>query len=112
MSSCHLDELDIAVIGKRLKLARVNAGLTQLELGCRAGLDEETASSRISQYEREVNAPDFGLVCQFAAVLDVPEVYFYARDEELALIILQYHYHKKVHPDAVFGAAFWLEHGQ
>lgn len=63
-------EVGNAVIGKRLRLARVNAGLKQVELGCLAGLDEETSSSRVSQYEREVSSPDFGLVCRFAAVLD------------------------------------------
>ncbi len=88
------------MIGKRLRLARVNAGLTQIELGSRAGLDEESASSRVSQYEREVNQPDFRLACQFARVLDVPEAYFYAIDDELAMMILQYHRYKKNHPDS------------
>lgn len=87
-----------AMIGKRLRLARVNAGLKQAELGCLAGLDEETASSRVSQYEREVSAPDFGLVCRFGKVLDVPEAYFYAVDDDLATLILQYHRFKKNHP--------------
>ncbi|MCZ3384909.1 helix-turn-helix domain-containing protein [Kosakonia sacchari] len=87
------------MIGKRLRLARVNAGLKQAELGCLAGLDEETASSRVSQYEREVSAPDFGLVCRFAVVLDVPEAYFYALDDDLATLILQYHRYKKNHPN-------------
>lgn len=83
------------MIGKRLRLARVNKGLKQIELGCLAGVDEETASSRVSQYEREVSAPDFALVCRFAAVLDVPEAYFYAVDEDLATLILQFHRFKK-----------------
>ncbi len=89
-----------SMIGKRLRLARVNVGLKQVELGCLAGLDEETASSRVSQYEREVSAPDFGLVCRFAAVLDVPEAYFYAVDEDLATLILQYHRYKKNNPNS------------
>lgn len=88
------------MIGKRLKLARVNKGLKQIELGCLAGVDEETASSRVSQYEREISAPDFALVCRFAAVLDVPEAYFYAVDEDLATLILQYHRFKKANPNA------------
>ncbi|OAT55329.1 hypothetical protein M989_01169 [Kluyvera georgiana ATCC 51603] len=29
-------------------------------------------------------APDFRLVCKLAAVLDVPEAYFYAVEDELA----------------------------
>jgi len=49
--------------------------------------------------EREVSSPDFGLVCRFAAVLDVPEAYFYAVDEDHATLILQYHCYKKNNPN-------------
>lgn len=93
-------EVSNRLISRRLRLARVNAGLKQVELGCLAGLDEETSSSRVSQYEREVSSPDFGLVCRFSAVLDVPEAYFYAVDEDLATLILQYHRYKKSNPNS------------
>ncbi|ECS4481986.1 XRE family transcriptional regulator [Salmonella enterica subsp. enterica serovar Typhimurium] len=86
------------VIGKRLKISRVRADLTQAELGALAGLDEESASARISSYEKEVHAPDFKLVCKLVAALDVPEAYFYAVDDELAELILQYHRFKKNNP--------------
>lgn len=86
------------MIGKRLKLARINANLTQAELGRKAGIDEESASSRVSQYEKETHAPDFKLVCKLAAVLDVPEAYFYAVDDDLAELILKYHRFKKNNP--------------
>ncbi|CNI93879.1 helix-turn-helix transcriptional regulator [Yersinia mollaretii] len=89
------------MIGKRLRLARANADLTQAELGYRAGIDEESASSRVSQYEREVNEPNFKLVRKFAEVLDVPEAYFYAVDDDLAALILQYHRYKKSNPNSV-----------
>lgn len=89
------------MIGKRLKLLRVKADLSQIELGQLAGLDEETGSSRISQYEREVNEPGFALVRKLAEILDVPEAYFYAVDEDLAVLILQYHQYKKNHPDSI-----------
>ncbi|KAA8997650.1 helix-turn-helix transcriptional regulator [Affinibrenneria salicis] len=95
-----ISNVDNAVIGKRLRLARVDKGLKQAELGCLAGLDEETASSRVSQYERGVSSPDFGLVCRFAAVLDVPEAYFYAVDDDLATLILQYHRFRKANPNS------------
>ncbi|WP_422655588.1 helix-turn-helix domain-containing protein [Leminorella grimontii] len=88
------------MIGKRLKISRVSAGLTQAELGVRAGLDEESASARISSYEKEVHAPDFKLVCRLAAALDVPEAYFYAVDDDLAELILQYHRFRKGNPGA------------
>ncbi|AKE60107.1 transcriptional regulator [Citrobacter amalonaticus Y19] len=86
------------MIGKRLKVSRVSAGWTQAELGVRAGLDEESASARISSYENEVHAPDFKLACKLAAALDVPEAYFYAVNDDLAELILQYHRFKKNNP--------------
>lgn len=88
----------VNVIGKRLKICRVNAGLTQAEVGVRAGLEEESASARISSYEKEVHAPDFKFVCKLAVVLDVPEAYFYAVNDDLAELILQYHRFKKNNP--------------
>ncbi|MCX8729960.1 helix-turn-helix transcriptional regulator [Gilliamella sp. B2969] len=88
------------MIGKRLKIARINADLTQTELGVKAGLDEESASSRISSYENEVHSPDFTLVKRLAKVLDVPSAYFYAEDDELADFILQYNKLKKQKPNA------------
>lgn len=84
-------------MGKRLKIARINAGLKQAELGVRAGLVEESASARISSYENEVHAPDFRLVRKIAAVLDVPEAYFYAVEDDLAELILRHHRYKKIH---------------
>ncbi|VEB55492.1 XRE family transcriptional regulator [Salmonella enterica subsp. enterica] len=55
--------------------------------------------ARVSvSYEKEVHAPDFKLVCKLAAALDVPEAYFYAVDDELAELILQYHRFKKNNP--------------
>ena len=89
------------MIGKRLKIARINADLTQTELGVKAGLDEESASSRISSYENEVHSPDFTLVKRLAKVLDVPSAYFYAEDDELADFILQYQKYKKQKPNSI-----------
>lgn len=88
------------MIGLRLKTARFYSGLTQSELGIRAGLDEETAGSRISHYENEVHSPDFTLVKRLAKVLDVPSAYFYAEDDELADFIIQYSKIKKQKPNA------------
>lgn len=89
------------MIGLRLKTARFHAGLTQFELGVKAGLEEESASSRISHYENETHQPDFGLVRKLAQALDVPAAYFYAEEDELAEIILQYHKYKKQKPNSI-----------
>ncbi|PKT12214.1 transcriptional regulator [Klebsiella pneumoniae] len=72
------------MIPKRLKDARLRAGLTQEKLGVMAGIEEATAYSRLSHYESGTHKPSFELVCSFAKVLDVPECYFYTDDDEYA----------------------------
>jgi transcriptional regulator with XRE-family HTH domain len=92
------DELD----GKRDRKATENSQSDRRydsgDIRCQRGLEEESASSRISSYEKGVHAPDFTLACKLAAVLDVPEAYFYAVDDDLAELILQYHRFKKNNP--------------
>lgn len=90
------------MIGKRLKVARVNAGLTQYQLGVSAGLTKESASARISQYEKEIHSPEFGLVCSLADRLNLPAAYFYATDDDLATLIVQYHHFRLKNPGMVF----------
>lgn len=45
----------------RLKKARLNAGLTQEQLGILVGIDECSASARMNQYEKGKHMPDFSL---------------------------------------------------
>ena len=70
--------------------ARARAGLSQQELGVKTGIDELSASSRISQYERGVHAPDFPTAERIAKVLRVPAPFFYATDDSLAAWILAF----------------------
>ncbi|ATF92043.1 helix-turn-helix domain-containing protein [Cedecea neteri] len=72
----------------RLKTARLNAHLTQERLGVLAGIEEETARSRISQYEGGVHRPTFEMMCAFAKVLNIPECYFYTVDDDFAERVL------------------------
>lgn len=72
----------------RMKTAREQLGLSQMELGVRAGIDEFSSSARINQYERGKHAPDFLTVRNLAKVLDVPTAYFYAEDDNLAELIM------------------------
>lgn len=76
-------------IAKRLKEARLRAGLSQRRLGIAAGMDEFVASARINQYERNKHVPAFATVELLAKALGCPTAYFYAREEDLAEIILQ-----------------------
>ncbi|MDS7907817.1 helix-turn-helix transcriptional regulator [Klebsiella pasteurii] len=74
----------------RLKAARLKAGLSQERLGILAGIDEATASARMNQYERGIHTPDFALACRLASVMGIPACYFYAVEDDLADIILEY----------------------
>ena len=71
-----------------MKLARLAAGLPQDKLGVKAGLDEGTASARISRYESGIHEPSVSFAHRLADELGVPAPYFYAADDELAKLIL------------------------
>jgi len=81
----------VSIFAKRLKEARKAAGLSQERLGVLAGIDEASASARMNQYERGKHEPDFSMVERIAKVLNVPEAYFYAKDNELASLVVQLH---------------------
>jgi transcriptional regulator with XRE-family HTH domain len=78
----------IPVVAKRLKEARLRAGLSQKRLGIKAGIDQFAASARINQYERAKHHPDVLTVQRLAKVLEVPSPFFYAQDDLLAAWIL------------------------
>jgi transcriptional regulator with XRE-family HTH domain len=80
----------ISTFAHRLKIARERLGISQMELGVRAGIDESSASARINQYERGKHAPDFTTARNLAKVLSVPSAYFYADDDGLAELIAMY----------------------
>lgn len=73
---------------RRLKDARIKAGLSQKRLGIEAGIDEFVASTRINRYEKGVHQADEATAILLAHVLGVPLAYFYAEDDSLAEMIL------------------------
>lgn len=84
--------------GARLKEARLSAGLSQKQLGIRAGLDEFVASTRINRYELGIHKADFSIVVRLAEVLNVPPNYFFSEDDvqaELAAICHRLNARKK-----------------
>jgi transcriptional regulator with XRE-family HTH domain len=81
----------MSVLGRRLKEARLRAGLSQEQLGMDAGLDPMSASTRMNRYELGKRAPNFELVEVFAKVLKVPTPYFYTADDAMARLILAAH---------------------
>lgn len=78
------------VFAERLAQARTRAGLTQAELGLRAGLDPAVASPRINQYERGKHEPQLKTAKRLAEVLGIPPAFLYTDDDLLAELLLQW----------------------
>jgi transcriptional regulator with XRE-family HTH domain len=78
----------VSLFGQRLREARLRADLPQDRLGVSIGLDETTASARISRYETGVHEPPFDTAKKIAEILKIPTAYFYCDDDELAAMIL------------------------
>jgi len=81
----------MSTLARRLKEARLKAGLSQERLGVLAGIDEMSASARMNQYERGKHAPDWLTVQRLAGVLQVPVAYLYADDDATAELLLAFH---------------------
>lgn len=71
----------------RLRNARLRAEIPQDRLGVMIGLDEATASARMSRYETGVHTPPFEIVQSLGKVLSVPTAYFFCEDESLADLV-------------------------
>lgn len=80
----------LPLFSRRLRAARERVGITQMELGVRAGIEESSSSARINQYERGKHIPDFLTVTHLGKVLGVPTAYFYAEEDNLAELILSF----------------------
>ncbi|WP_024889040.1 helix-turn-helix domain-containing protein [Luteimonas huabeiensis] len=84
------EQAQIPVYSRRLREARERRGLSQRDLGIEAGLDAFVASSRINRYERGVHQPKFELIARLARALGLPVAYFFAEDDELARLIVEF----------------------
>lgn len=82
---------DGSPVAGRLKEARKNAGLSQKKLGELAGVDPNSASARLNQYETGKHSPDFGTLQRLADVLNVPVEYFYTSDDDVAKLLIKIH---------------------
>lgn len=76
------------IFALRLAQARLRAGLSQIELGRRAGLEPSVASPRINQYEKGLHVPHHETAKRLAKVLGVPTAFLFAEDEQLAKLLL------------------------
>ena len=78
------------LFGRRLREARTRMGLPQDKLGVMIGIDEGSASARISRYETGMHEPPFSIAERLAGVLKIPAAYFYCDDDDLAAIVEHY----------------------
>lgn len=81
----------MTVLSERIKEARQVAGLSQERLGFRVGFDEGSARSRMNHYETGKHAPDYTVIERLAEVLNVPEAYFYEKDDQIAKLLIKLH---------------------
>lgn len=79
-----------SLFGRRLREARIRAGIAQDRLGVMIGMDEGSSSARMSRYETGTHEPPFPLAEKLAGVLKVPAAYFYCDDDQLAVLLIRY----------------------
>ena len=75
---------------RRLKEARLAAGLSQKKLCIAAGIDEFVASTRINRYEKGVHEADIHTAQKLAQTLNIPLAYFYVENDQLATIVMNF----------------------
>lgn len=79
------------MISKRLRDARLLAGLSQEQLAEKVGLEAVNPRGRISSYETGRAHPPYELVVRFAKIFDYPPCYFYCANDIFAQAVLQLH---------------------
>lgn len=82
--------MELSVYARRLKQARLRAGISQEKLGVLANINEFSASARVNQYERGKHMPDFNTAERLAKALNVPTPYLYAASDALVNWILTF----------------------
>ena len=74
-------------VPKRLKEARERLGISQKQLGIKAGIDEFSASSRVNHYEKGRHVPSIDMAERLAKVLKIPAAFLFTSNNEMSEII-------------------------
>lgn len=82
-------KLPPTVFGRRLREARLRAGIPQDKLGVLIGLDEAASSARISRYESGIHQPPYSTAQRLAEVLAIPVAYLFSDRDDIAELILK-----------------------
>ena len=80
----------VSTVSLRIRQERLRQGIAQERLGVLAGLEESSASARMSRYESGIHEPPFEFVEAIAKVLGVSPAFFYCPDDKLAEMIRTY----------------------
>ena len=79
-----------ALIARRLREAREEAGFSLEALGVAVGIEEATAKVRIHQYEQEKHAPPFPMLERLAIALNKPVIWFVCPEEDKGALLRLY----------------------
>ena len=74
-------------VPKRLKEARERLGISQKQLGIKAGIDEFSASSRVNHYEKGRHVPNVDMAERLSKVLGISAAYLFASNNDIAEVI-------------------------
>lgn len=77
------------VVGRRIRLLREEFGWSQEKVGVAIGIDESSARARISRYELGVHEPPLPTARLIADALQVPLIYLYCEDDQVADLLLR-----------------------
>jgi len=77
----------MSVLSKRIREARLLAGISQERLGIQIGIDPASASARMNRYEQGTRIPTPALVERIANELKLPAAYFYAVEDDEAKLL-------------------------
>lgn len=78
------------VFTQRLKEARQRLGISQAAVGIAAAVNHSGASTRFNRYEKGVYEPDMETMARIADALNVPLLWLFTSDENLAELILNF----------------------
>lgn len=95
--------MSLSPLCKRLKEARLAVKLSQKQLGIAAGMDQFSASARMNHYETGRHTPDYSTLKRIATVLQLPVAYFFAEEDELAMVIKLFNKLKKEEKSSLLG---------
>ena len=97
---------NLSIFARRLKEARKASGLPQEKLGVLIGLDEYTASARISRYESGIHQPPIETAQLISKKLAVPLAYLYCDDDRVARLLLKL---STLSQEELFILEIWLD---